>query len=70
MPTTEATATFHGLTVTITRSAGTDGALVVFIDGPPDDDHEYNADGSPAIRVLLNDDPIYVGRPYMSAHNG
>ncbi len=66
---TEVTIKFDGLTVTITRSAGTDGALVVFVDGPaaPADS---NADDSPAIRVLLNDDPIYVGRPYMSAHNG
>jgi hypothetical protein len=55
-------AELDGLLVTITRSAGPDGALVVFIDGPGEDD--TNADGTPAIRVRLNDDPIYTGRPY------
>jgi hypothetical protein len=58
----EARTTFEGLEVCITRSAGSDGALVVFIDGPGDDD--TNRDGSPAIRVRLNDDPIYEGRAY------
>lgn len=55
-----ATAEYEDLSVTITR-AETDDALVVFIDGPADVD--LNPDGSPAIRVHLNDATIYEGRP-------
>lgn len=58
----ESSCELDGLVVIVTRSAGPDGALVVLIDGPGDAD--LNADGSPAIRVRLNDDPIYMGRKY------
>lgn len=50
-----------GVTVAITRSGGLDGAPVVFVD--TDDTVAENARG-PEIRVRLNDEPIYVGKPY------
>lgn len=55
----------HGFTATITRSAGTDQAVVVFIDGP-DDEHEHESmpDGSPRVRIRLNDEPVYAPVPY------
>jgi hypothetical protein len=64
--TSSARMTFDGLEVCITRSAGSDGALVVFIDGPRHD-ADSNADGSPAIRVMLNDADLYSGRAYAPA---
>lgn len=56
----------HGVTVTITTSAGTDGAPVVFID--TDEDLEGNI-GSPGpkIRVHLNDADLYIGVPHVMA---
>lgn len=56
------TLTFDDVEVTITRSAGEDGAIVVFIDGPSEAD--WMPDGSPRMRVLLNDEPIYSAVPY------
>jgi hypothetical protein len=50
-----------GVEVTITRSGGKDGAIVVFIDT------EFEPDGSdkgPGLRVLVNDDPAYVGKEH------
>lgn len=49
------------LTITVTRSAGTDGAVLVFIDT---DGEPNGSDGGPALRVLLNDDEAFVGVPY------
>lgn len=56
----------EGYEITITRSAGPDGAVVIFIDGPDEDhrDRDGREDGSPGCRVRLNDDPIYVGTAY------
>jgi hypothetical protein len=48
-----------GVTVILTRSAGLDGAPVVFID--TDEDLE-GADG-PRVRVHVNDGEVYVGIP-------
>lgn len=59
----EVTAELHGVRVIITRSGGGDGAIVVYIDGP-DGDADTMPDGSPRMRILLNDDPVYVGTPY------
>lgn len=62
----EARAELDGLEVIITRSAGSDGALCVIIDSTglaPEDEH---TDGRPAIRVDVNDGPVYVGREFRS----
>lgn len=48
------------VTVTITESAGQDGAPVVFVDTHED----LDAERGPAIRILLNDEPVYVGKDY------
>lgn len=51
-----------GVEVTITHSAGSDGAVVVFIDT----DFEPDAsDGGPGLRVHINGDPTYEGTPYV-----
>lgn len=50
----------HGVDVTITRSAGADGAVVVFVDSLGV--HEIG--GMPQMRILLNDGEVYVGVPY------
>lgn len=55
---------FHdkAVEITVTRSAGTDGAVVVFIDTP---NWEPNGtDGGPGLRVLINDYDTYVGIPH------
>lgn len=50
-----------GAHVTITTSAGSDGAVVVFVDT----DFEPDAsDGGPGLRVILNDGDVFVGKPY------
>lgn len=51
----------HGVTVTITRSAGADDAVVVYVDteGLPD------GPTGPECRILLNDEPVYVGAEYV-----
>lgn len=54
-----------GVKVTITESAGSDNAIVVFIDTEfvPD-----ASDGSRGLRVLINDDDTYVGVKYLDEH--
>ncbi len=47
-----------GVTVTITRSDGRDGAVVVFVDTA------FEPDTSPGLRVLVNDGDAYLGVPY------
>lgn len=52
----------EAVTVTVTRSAGDDGAVLILIDTPsfePD-----GSDGGPGLRVLINDADAYVGVPY------
>lgn len=64
--TKDVTATYKGFTVTMTTSAGTDGAVVIFVDGPEEPyrvRHEM-PDGSPRCRILLNDEPVYKAVPY------
>jgi hypothetical protein len=55
------------VTITVTRSAGDDRAVVVFIDTA----FEPNGtDGGPGLRVLVNDDEAYVGTAYdLGAHH-
>ena len=48
--------------VTVTRSIGSDGAVVVFVDTPFEPD---GSDGGPGLRVMINDDPTYVGKDYI-----
>jgi hypothetical protein len=57
------TITAFGVTVILTRSAGDDGAPVVFVD--TSDDLE-GPDG-PRIRVSVNDGEVYVGVPFEPA---
>jgi hypothetical protein len=45
-------------TVTVTRSAGSDGAIVVFIDTETEPD---GSDGGPGLRVLVNNETVYTG---------
>jgi hypothetical protein len=52
-----ATVELHGFTVTITRSAGPDGAVVIYVDGGTEPD--IMPDGSPRCRIRLNDEPVY-----------
>lgn len=49
-------------TVTITRSAGSDGAIVFFIDGP------FGVDGNAPLRVIVNDEgnPVYAEAEHAS----
>lgn len=49
------------ITVTVTRSAGTDGAVVVFIDTHFEPDA---SDDGPGLRVLINDHDTYAGKPF------
>lgn len=48
--------------VTVTRSAGDDRAVLVFID--TDFDPRGRRGGSPGLRVILNDDEVFVGKAY------
>jgi hypothetical protein len=50
-----------GVTVTIQESAGTDGAVVLIIDTEFEPDA---SDGGPGLRILVNEDPTYVGVDY------
>jgi hypothetical protein len=43
--------------IVVTRSAGTDHAVVVFIDG------DFGEEGQPPLRVVVNDSRVY-GEPY------
>jgi hypothetical protein len=49
------------LTTTVTRSAGDDGAIVVFLDTTFEPD---GGDGGPGLRVRINDDLAYEGVPH------
>lgn len=55
------TAELDGVAVTITHSAGSDGAIVVFIDTEFEPDA---SDGGPGLRVQINDDDTYKGVKY------
>ena len=46
------------LTITVTRSAGDDRAVVVFIDT------EFEPTGKPGLRILVNDNEVYEGKRY------
>lgn len=48
------------VTVTVTRSAGVDGAVVVLIDT---DFEPGGEDGGPGLRVRVNDNKVYAGKP-------
>lgn len=52
----------HGVEVTIFKSDGADGAVVVAIDTPGFE--PSGSDGGPGLRILLNDYDAYVGVPY------
>jgi hypothetical protein len=53
--------------VTVTRSAGDDRAVTVFIDT---DFEPGGSDGGPGLRVLINDDEAYAGKAYdLGAHH-
>lgn len=57
----------HDLLITVTRSAGDDRAVVVFIDTPT---FEPNGKGdSPGLRVLVNDDEAFVGKALVFGEN-
>ena len=45
--------------LTVTRSSGADGAVVIFIDTPT-----FEPTGDPGLRILLNDTPVYEGRAH------
>lgn len=47
--------------ILVTRSASADGAVVVFIDTTFEPD---GSDGSPGLRVVVNEDPAYEGKLY------
>lgn len=51
----------NAVTITVTRSAGDDRAMLVMIDTDFEPD---GSDGGPGLRVLLNDDEAYVGKAY------
>ncbi len=53
--------TSFGTTVSVTKSAGVDGAVVVFIDTDYEPD---GSDGGTGMRVILNDSDIYEGVPF------
>jgi hypothetical protein len=50
----------HGVTAIVTRSAGCDGAPVVFVDTDDELDGDEGSPG-PRMRILLNDHPVHVG---------
>jgi hypothetical protein len=54
-------ATTPDITVTVTRSAGDDRAVLVLIDTAFE---PTGSDGGPGLRVLINDDEAYVGTAY------
>lgn len=49
------------IAITVTRSAGDDRAVTVFIDTEFEPD---GSDGGPGLRVFINDDETYVGKEY------
>jgi hypothetical protein len=53
--------------ITVTRSAGDDRAVTVFIDTDFEPD---GSDDGPGLRVLLNDNEAYAGKAYdLGAHH-
>jgi len=50
----------HGVTAIVTRSAGADGAPVVFVDTSDELEGGWSSPG-PRIRINLNDHPVYEG---------
>jgi hypothetical protein len=57
---------YLGTEVTITKSAGADGAVVIFIDTDfePDRGAWDGRSEGPGLRVNINDDPTFVGVPW------
>jgi hypothetical protein len=55
------------ITLTITRSAGRDGVVLVLIDTTFEPDA---ADGGPGLRVLVNDDSPWAGHDCEPAADG
>lgn len=53
----------HGVTLTLTTSAGVDGAPLVFVDTAFDLDTDTGE--GPGIRVYINDDCVHEGVPYL-----
>lgn len=51
-----------GISITVTRSGGLDGAVVVFVD--TDADTLSDGPRGPMMRILLNDEPVFVGKEY------
>lgn len=49
------------VTITVTRSAGDDRAIVIFVDT---DFEPSGSDGGPGLRILVNDDEAFVGKAY------
>jgi hypothetical protein len=47
--------------IIVTRSDGTDGAIVVMVETDFEPD---GSDGGPGLRVLINDDSAFVGVPF------
>lgn len=54
-------ASFEGVHVMLTHSAGADDALLLMIDT---NDSVPEGPQGPEIRVLLNDEPVFVGKDY------
>lgn len=50
---------FPVVTVTVTRSAGSDGALLILVDT-----YEHLGEASRPLRILVNDDPVFADVPY------
>ena len=58
---TDSSGVTHTIIVTVTNSDGTDKALVMFIDTTFEPD---GSDGSPGLRIILNDGDVYTGVPF------
>lgn len=55
------------LRISVTRSAGDDRAVVVFVDTDFEPD---GSDGGPGLRILVNDNEGFVGKAYdLGAHH-
>lgn len=64
---TQASIMYEGVEVIITRSAGIDGAIVIFIDT---DETVPEGLRGPEIRVMVNDSDVFMGKEYESADDG
>lgn len=51
----------HGLSLTVTKSAGADGAVLVMVDTETEPD---GSDGGPGLRVQVNDGSVFEGKPF------